>query len=357
MSQKHATLKDLAARLGVSTTTIHRALTGKPGISDQLRTTIQNLAVEMNYQPNLAASALKRNELHIAVLLPEPFLDNRYYYASLWAGIHKFMENAGNFNAVLDEYYYPLLPGAHGEALKSIYQSHLDKIDGFITIGIKENQSSYFIDQFNRAHIPCVILGTDLYGASKLCCVKSHDIMAGNMAAELFTTFLPDQTDRTILLTGNPLGQSAMIDQFYNLNAFQDYLSKTRSPVKLQTAYCTDINQLEEMISPFLSSREVLPYGIYASSARYTVKICEILEKHHLEKQIKIVGNDHFPESIEYLRKGTLTAIIDKKISQQSYTAAKILLEYLSLGRYPERSVMEVQPDILIRSSLSASDN
>ena len=50
MSQKHATLKDLAARLGVSTTTIHRALTGKPGISDQLRTTIQNLAVEMNYQ-------------------------------------------------------------------------------------------------------------------------------------------------------------------------------------------------------------------------------------------------------------------------------------------------------------------
>ena len=69
MSQKHATLKDLAARLGVSTTTIHRALTGKPGISDQLRTTIQNLAVEMNYQPNLAASALKRNELHIAVLL------------------------------------------------------------------------------------------------------------------------------------------------------------------------------------------------------------------------------------------------------------------------------------------------
>ena len=82
-------------------------------------------------------------------------------------------KNAGNFNAVLDEYYYPLLPGAHGEALKSIYQSHLDKIDGFITIGIKENQSSYFIDQFNRAHIPCVILGTDLYGASSFAVLKA----------------------------------------------------------------------------------------------------------------------------------------------------------------------------------------
>lgn len=354
MNHEKATLKDIAAALGVSATTVHRALNGKPGISDQMRLSVQALAAEMGYETNLAASALKRKKARIAVLLPEPMMENRYYYAALWSGIRQFMEEQGNLYAQLTEFYYPLLPDGHGGMLKKIYESHLGEIDGLITLGIAANQSSYFIDKLNRAQIPCVILGSDLYQDSRLCCVKAYDEMAGSLAAELFTAFLPDSSDRTILLTGNPVGETAMVDQYHNLSGFQDYLQREHIPIRLNTAYCADTSRLEELLEPLLTQREALPFGIYASSARHTVKVCQLLEQHHLGGTVKLIGNDNFPESLEYIRKRILTASIDKKIFHQAYRAANILMEYLTYGHYPEKDIIQIHPEILMKSNLSS---
>lgn len=352
MNGEKTTLKDIASALGVSATTVHRALNGKPGISDQMRATVKAAADEMGYETNLAASVLKRKKARIGVLLPEPMMENRYYYSALWSGIRQFMEEHGNVYAQLTEYYYPLQPGGHGHRLKEIYESHLDEIDGLITLGIAANQSSYFIDKLNRAQIPCVILGSDLYADSRLCCVKAYDEMAGSLAAELFTAFLPDCPQRSILLTGNPIGDSAMIDQYHNLSGFQNYLQEHHLPIRLHTAYCSDTDRLEELLESFLTGKEALPFGIYASSARHTVKICQILEKHHLNGTVKFIGNDNFPESLAYLRKNVLTASIDKKIFQQAYQGANILLDYLTYGHYPERDVIQIHPEILMKSHL-----
>lgn len=352
MNKEKATLKDIASVLGVSTTTVHRALNGKPGISDQMRMTVQTLAAEMGYETNLAASVLKRKKARIAVLLPEPMMENRFYYSALWSGIRQFMEEHGNFYAKLTEFYYPLLPDGHGSMLKKIYETCLGEIDGLITLGIAENQSSYFIDKLSRAGIPCVILGSDLYGGSRLCCVKASDEMAGSLAAELFTAFLPDSSERSLLLTGNPVGELAMIDQYHNLSAFQSYLQKENISIGLHTAYCADTSRLDELMGPFLNGKEPLPFGIYASSARHTVKVCQLLEQHQLAGTVRLIGNDNFPESLEYIRKNVLTASIDKKIFQQAYRGANILLDHLTFGHYPERDVIQVYPEIVMKSNL-----
>ena len=47
-----ATLKDISARLNISATSVHRALTGKEGISDSLRELILTTAREMGYEKN-----------------------------------------------------------------------------------------------------------------------------------------------------------------------------------------------------------------------------------------------------------------------------------------------------------------
>ena len=65
-----ATLKDISKALNVSSTTVHRALAGKEGISDSLREKILKTAEEMGYKLNYAASSMKRKAVKIAVLLP-----------------------------------------------------------------------------------------------------------------------------------------------------------------------------------------------------------------------------------------------------------------------------------------------
>lgn len=52
------TLQELASRLGVSVATVSRALNDQPGVSDEKRQKVLDLAKELNYHPNLAARSL-----------------------------------------------------------------------------------------------------------------------------------------------------------------------------------------------------------------------------------------------------------------------------------------------------------
>lgn len=352
MSEQKTTLKDIAAALNVSPTTVHRALTGKSGISDQMREAACRLAAEMGYSTNLAAAALKRKPIQVGVLLPDSIMENRFYYASLWAGIHNFMAEVANLNVSLKEYYYPLIPGYHGMKLKEIYENHLSELNGLITLGVDHNQSAYFMGKIKKAGIPAVILGSDLYSDARICCVKACDTMAGSLAAELLTAFLPRGLHTSILLTGNPIGESGMVDQYWNLAGFQDYIQNLTEPIIMHSAYCSDTNQLCELTAPYLNQEDTLPYAIYSSSARHTVQMCHILSERGLGGRIRLIGNDNFPESTQAIRDGILTATIDKKIVYQAYTAARVLIEYLTRNSYPESELMQIRPEILMKSNL-----
>ena len=113
---------------------------------------VQELASDMGYSVNTAASALKRKTLRIGVVLPEPVMENRFYYSALWTGIRKYMEGNEIFHGHVTEFYYPLIPGQHGETLKDVYENHLTDIDGLITIGVNRNESSLIL--FRRYMVP-----------------------------------------------------------------------------------------------------------------------------------------------------------------------------------------------------------
>ena len=56
------TLKDIAQAAGVSAMTVSKALNGKPGVSEERRKEIRDIAERMNYAPNLIAKSLRVDE-------------------------------------------------------------------------------------------------------------------------------------------------------------------------------------------------------------------------------------------------------------------------------------------------------
>ncbi|MFB0506385.1 MAG: LacI family DNA-binding transcriptional regulator [Thermodesulfobacteriota bacterium] len=56
--RRYATIKDIAKLVGVSHTTVHRALNDKPRISQSTKDRIISIARELNYQPNVLAQSL-----------------------------------------------------------------------------------------------------------------------------------------------------------------------------------------------------------------------------------------------------------------------------------------------------------
>lgn len=69
-------LADIAKRVGVSTVTVHNAVTGQKGVSDEMRAKIQAVADEMGYRPVSAVRKQERGRSlrNIGVLISERYL-------------------------------------------------------------------------------------------------------------------------------------------------------------------------------------------------------------------------------------------------------------------------------------------
>jgi len=90
---KAITIKDIARELGISVSTVSRALQNHPDISEQTKQIVHDCARRLNYKPNIMASNLRtcRNNT-IGVVLPEV---NHNFFASVLDGIEQTANDAG----------------------------------------------------------------------------------------------------------------------------------------------------------------------------------------------------------------------------------------------------------------------
>ena len=85
---KNLTIDDIARELGVSKTTVSRAISGKGRISSATREKVQKYIKDHNYRPNAAAKALAENKTYnLAFVIPRSFisLDLPYVRQSMGA--------------------------------------------------------------------------------------------------------------------------------------------------------------------------------------------------------------------------------------------------------------------------------
>jgi len=99
---KKTTIKDLAKMLGVSTSTVSRALNNHPDISPELTQKIQEVAKDLHYRPSPAALQLRRGtNKTIALILPEI---TSFFYPSVIHGVDSVLHPLGYNLMILPTY-------------------------------------------------------------------------------------------------------------------------------------------------------------------------------------------------------------------------------------------------------------
>lgn len=146
--KKHVSLKDLANELGVSISTVSRALKNHPDISPEVCNKIQILAKERKYSPNpLAMGLLKRQTRTIGVIVPDIVT---HFYSSIINGIEDEAEKKG---------YYVVVTSSNEsyEKEKHCIQNLINlRVEGIITcISQDTNDYSHF-DTVLENEIPLV---------------------------------------------------------------------------------------------------------------------------------------------------------------------------------------------------------
>ena len=93
MKQHQVTIKDIAKALGLSISTVSRALKNHPDISLETKKSVQETAREMKYEPNLLALSLRKNKSNnIGVIIPQIV---HHFFSSVISGIEDLAYDRG----------------------------------------------------------------------------------------------------------------------------------------------------------------------------------------------------------------------------------------------------------------------
>lgn len=148
MGKRHISLKDLATELGVSISSVSRALKNHPDISPELTTKIQKLAKEWNYTPNpLAMGLLRQQTKMIGVIVPDIVT---HFYSSIISGIEEVAKQHGYFIVIASS------NESMGKEIESVENLLKSRVEGFIVCISQETNSFEHFWKLISNEIPLV---------------------------------------------------------------------------------------------------------------------------------------------------------------------------------------------------------
>lgn len=148
MKSNQITIKDIARTLGISASTVSRALKDHPDISKATKDQVNKLAHELNYRPNPIALSLKsRRSNVIGVIIPEIV---HYFFSSVISGIEK----------VASEHGYSVMVSQSNENFEKeieLTDTFINSIiDGLLISISKETDDYSHLNLFRDEEIPVV---------------------------------------------------------------------------------------------------------------------------------------------------------------------------------------------------------
>jgi len=100
MKYNQVTIKDIARELGISPSTVSRALKDHPDISPQTKKAVNELAEKLNYQPNIVALSLRQSKTNtLGVIIPELV---HFFFSTVISGIEDVAYSAG-YNVIITQ--------------------------------------------------------------------------------------------------------------------------------------------------------------------------------------------------------------------------------------------------------------
>lgn len=137
------TMKEIAKKLGVSVSTISRALKDSPELHPETKRKIVEAAREMNYQPNLLAQSLRISRSKtLGVIVPEI---TSHFFASCISGIQD-VANTRGYNVMICQSNESLeLEKAN---IRTLVSSQVDGL--LISLSRETNQFDHLYDLYNR---------------------------------------------------------------------------------------------------------------------------------------------------------------------------------------------------------------
>ncbi|MBR5542704.1 MAG: LacI family DNA-binding transcriptional regulator [Oscillospiraceae bacterium] len=339
---KRTTIKDVAREAGVSLSTVNKALTGKKGISKELKQKVLDTVERLDYKINRVAGSLARSTIRIGIIIPSDWED---YYSDICDGIAYEMDNMVDLKVEgVTLKYATKEKDSEKQVLDAFRKMEREKIRAIIFC--HDNYSTYesAVEFATRQNITVICIGIGLRDRfAKFSTVIEIDAYkCGRIAAEYLENCLPENSGVAVML-----GSKSVMPHAEKLRGFSDRIKESGKLRLCATIETEDDDRASESLTYELI-RKKKPDGIYVATGAVS-GVCRAVSESG--KAMKIIATDLSADCRNYIKKDIVSATLYQNTFAQGIVAVDMLYKHFSTeARLPEKLL--VAPVLFTRECL-----
>lgn len=336
---KQVSVKDIAKELNISLSTVHKALTGKGGISEQRRKEVVETAQRMGYQVNSIAQILSRKAITLGIIMPTQW---QQYFAAMKEGMEEEIKNLKKYK-VQGVFYEMQSDIAEAEADQVLNWLEEKQVDALIYCTSMYVMHEGFLQTLKQSKLPIFLSGDRNEEIDSISEVTVDAKAAGRLAAD-FLRCIKGKALQAAVFTGSMKIKShkekveAFIDRVQEFGGIAEHIYETGDDPEKTAAYMTTLCQTGVN-------------AVYVSTAT-SGPVCAYLEQNDPEGNIALICTDLFDELKYFMKKNVAKATIYQRQAKVGSMAVRTAYDYLVKKSSYGNEEIEPIPVIKVHPSL-----
>ena len=337
-------LKDIADSLGVSISTVSRALNGNTRISEDLRNAVLDKSKELNYQlPPLMRLNGNVKAVKIAVIS-----QYNIFFKTVIEGMKAALSEFSPYDVTVDYKFNDLHDVVEQtKQLREILEN--DLYDGIVIAPAHPVMLNPLISELVGKGKLVITFNTDAPDSGRLQYIGQHSFTAGCIAGQLCGIQLRLGEDIAIV---NSIAMT--IGSKERTDGFVEYINSSFPHLKIigQFQFADTIETAESIAEQIIIMNDNIR-AIYSNNMVGTIGCARAVEKTGKSKSIFVIGFDSNEEIEHYINEGIIFSTILQEPFNQGYRAINILLKQLLFGKKVDQQCLYTKTDILMKSTLN----
>lgn len=331
------TQKKIAEMLGISRTTVARALKQDASIKEETRKKVLELIKETNYEKNYLGSSLagKKKVVHAFIVKSK----NEFYTNETKRAITSIQKKYAKYRLEFQIYTHDInTPEEQTKTLEEVLRKK-SQIDGILMVPLEKEKLYSLLKPYLNS-FPIFSLTMRLH--ENIPHVGTDYRQQGRMVAGILSHCLREKESFLVLDNGD--------DKLSTKDYLEGFLERIQKEEQLQMLgpyVCKGVEESLALLKSLSEEQEIR--GIFSN--RYAQDIVSLLDEEFLQGK-KIVLNGMGVKVRKLLQEGKVVATVMEEIYEHAYLAGKLIFEYLYQGKEKDVNWRKIDSKIIYLENL-----
>ena len=322
-------IKDIAILSGVSVGTVDRVLHNRPNVSKEAREKVEKALKEMDYHPNVYASALAYNKSYkFFCIIPKH--ESEAYWQEIEEGAMSCCEQKRDFLVSLKMLYYKRIDSKTFQKVTS--ECLKENPDGVIIVPSKLNITRKFTDELHRQNIPFILLDSYMPDLKPLSFYGQDSFCSGYFSAKMLM-LIASREKEIMIMKQMKDGNVASKQQENRETGFRHYMRDHFPDIKISEVNLpldVDRAKYHNILEDYFKKNPHVHHCITFNSKAHLVG--EFLLKSN-RRNVQIMGYDMVGKNAECLKRGAISFLIAQHAYMQGFSCVDTLFEAVVLRK------------------------